>query len=186
MKKILVLLYDKFVGYEIILATTLLKSRYEIITAAPEIGPFTESSGLLINAHLTLDEVNIEDYEAVIIPGGIWHDLLANCRVTELLKLAHQQGKVLGAICAAPIHLAKAGILQDRQYTTSLDEEEGGELFEWENWLDEPVVIDGNIITAKGNAYLEFAFALADLLGLYTETNQEERENDFKYLKNAL
>lgn len=108
-----------------------------------------------IEAELTLDEINIADYDAVVfIGGGGALKYLDNEISHHLIQQAVSQNKVLAAICISPVILAKAGALKNKKATvwsSSLDKspikilkENGAE------YLDENVVVDGKIITANG------------------------------------
>ena len=74
---------------------------------------------------------------------------------------------VIGAICSGPIFLAQAGLLKGKKYTDSLFVEmrESFAFIEENNFLPQSVVEDGNIITAVGNAFNEFAVHVARKLG---------------------
>jgi protease I len=108
-----------------------------------------------VNADLIVQEMNIQDYDAVVfIGGGGALKYLDNEVCYKIIKETVKAGKVLGAICISPVILAKAGVLKNKKATvwsSPLDKgpikilkENGAE------YLDEDVVIDGKIITANG------------------------------------
>ena len=72
-----------------------------------------------IIADTTLDEIKISDYDGVFLPGGSpgYLNFRNNEKVLELLRKANQDKKLIGAICASPSVLAKAGILKERKTT---------------------------------------------------------------------
>lgn len=178
------LLYKDCVAFELTMTTHLLHHDFEIVTVAPEPGPLLEWGGLHFAPQHLLGEVRVEDYEALIIPGGKWELLLQTAEVTTLIQQANEQGKLIGAICAAPIHLAKAGVLKSRRFTTSLTpNEDPTHEFDWENYVEEAVVVDRNVVTAKGFAFIDFAIAVCDQLKLFN--NDEEREQYRKHYKNV-
>lgn len=73
--------------------------------------------------------------------------------------------KYIGAICAAPIVLQKAGILKGRPHT-SYPGKKYTDLFTESDYREEIVVVDGNLITSRGPATtLPFAYGIVDLLG---------------------
>lgn len=180
-QKILVLLYQDCVAFELTVATHLLHNAFEIVTVAPTQGPLPEWGGLILDTHHRISEVNVEEFAALIIPGGKWEALLQTPAVVELIQQAVEHDLVIGAICAAPVHLANAGVLQGRKYTTTLSAKET-DLFAWEDYLEESVVVDGKFVTAKGNAFIDFAVELADLLQLFE--SPEQKESYRKYFKN--
>src|SRR5262249_13491308 len=97
-----------------------------------------------------LDEVDGTAYEAFIIPGGSWNPeaLRTEPQVALLLKNAAAAGKVVAAICHGPWVLSDAGLLKGKRATAwwpiRRDLENAGATF-----IDEPVVVDGNIITSR-------------------------------------
>ena len=136
----------------------------------------TGSHNIVLNADRTWD-ANLRDYDLLFLPGGQsgTNHLAADPRVLGIVREFYTQGKWVAAICAAPLVLAKAGILSDKR-VTSYPDEKNGEIFRDANYQDELVVKDGNIITSRGvGTVLPFAFALVDALGL-----------DSKPLKNAM
>ena len=184
-EKILVLLYNDFVAYEIALATFLLSEEFEYVMVSPEPGPLREWGGFSVNSAKLIGEIDLEteDYKALIIPGGKWQSMLANEEVTTLIQKCSEKGMLLAAICAAPIHLAKAGILCNHRFATSLGPvDDPDQYFPWDNFTKDGVVIDGNVITADGNASVDFAIAICDYFHLFE--NVERREKVRKYYKN--
>jgi putative intracellular protease/amidase len=82
--------------------------------------------------------------------------------------------KLLAAICFGPQYLGRAGILDQHRFTTSCSEETIQSLgvsdpYPRKNYVEARVVRDEHVITAKGSAFVDFAFAVADYLGIYTE-----------------
>ncbi|HSV42452.1 MAG TPA: DJ-1/PfpI family protein, partial [Methanomassiliicoccales archaeon] len=78
------------------------------------------------------------------------------------------------AICGGPTHLAQAGVLKGKRFTTTVFKEHEA-LFDGATYVDENVVVDGNIVTAWPNAYVDFAFQLADMLHIF----KDEAERDW-------
>ncbi|HEY9787671.1 MAG TPA: DJ-1/PfpI family protein [Candidatus Obscuribacterales bacterium] len=115
-----------------------------------------EASGMLgakVSPDLVLSNVRAEDFDAIIIVGGmgspehLWDDRALH----TLLKNMHSQGKVVAAICLSGAVLAKAGILNGKQATVwpmpeSLKALKDGKA----NYLKQPVVQDGRVVTADG------------------------------------
>jgi protein deglycase len=89
-----------------------------------------------------------EPFDAVVLPGGPGHQhLLESNKVIKLVKSAFERGILCAAICAAPLVLAKAGILSGKNATCFPGEEEnlGGAKF-----IEQKTVVDGTIITSRG------------------------------------
>lgn len=96
-----------------------------------------------------LNEINLEDLDALIFPGGFSPDALRIMpKVLELVKKAHEQGKIIAAICHGPQVLISAGLVKGKRVTSYIavrdDLVNAGAIF-----LDEPAVRDGNIITGR-------------------------------------
>jgi protease I len=95
-------------------------------------------------------EASIEDYDALVLPGGVANpDLLRmDADAVAFVREFVESGKPVAAICHAPWTLVEAGVLRGRRLTSwpSLQTDvrnAGGE------WVDEPVVVDGNLITSR-------------------------------------
>ena len=86
--------------------------------------------------------------DAVILPGGPGHkNLLNSTVVSEYVQKAFLAGSLCAAICAAPVVFGKAGILAGKKVTCfpGCEDKLAGGIF-----IDQPVVVDGNIITSRG------------------------------------
>lgn len=98
----------------------------------------------------TADQIKVADYDAVFIPGGAWNpDNLRNDKdVIKFIQEFNKSGKLIAAICHAPVVLASADILKGRKLTgywnIQVDLKNGGG-----NVIEAPVVTDGNIITSR-------------------------------------
>lgn len=109
---------------------------------------------------------SLEGYDLVVLPGG--YDGAATMRDHDGLIAAIQAhaaaGKLIAAICAAPIGLDRAGLLEGRRYTCYPTTR--AEIKAQAEWVDELVVTDGNVITSQGpGTTFPFAYALVDALG---------------------
>lgn len=133
-------------------------------TVGLESGPVTASRGVVIQPDRVIDEVTAGDYDLIALPGGGdgAKRLMADERVTALLKTHAQTGRWTAAICAAPKVLAAAGLLEGRQVTSFpgwLDDETGID------YLEDPVVLDGPVVTSRGpGTAMDFALQLVELL----------------------
>jgi protease I len=107
-----------------------------------------------VPADTTADKVKAEDFDAVIIPGGYAPDKMRlHQSMVELVRKAHDLGKVVAAICHGPQLLISADIVRGRRVTSwpsvAVDLRNAGA-----EWIDAPVVQDGNIITSRKPADL--------------------------------
>ena len=108
-------------------------------------------------AVIGLNQLNVEDFDAIIFIGGSGSEIYFDNPAAHLLaKKAFESGKILAAICAAPAILAKAGVLKEKSATvfSAPDYEEilkkGGA-----NLTRADLEVDGKIITANGPAAAE-------------------------------
>ena len=114
-----------------------------------------------------LNNINPNDYEAIIIAGGEGAiKYLNNDEVKSLLNEFYQRGKLVAAICISPIILAEAGLLKDKKATvwsSGMNKSAVKKLKnKGVNYIDKQVVADGRIITANGpEAAKEFGRRIA-------------------------
>ena len=112
---------------------------------------------------------DIEEYDMIVCPGGLpGAEYLSKCdRLIEAIRnFDKMQNKYIAAICASPaMVLSAAGIEEDR-YITSYPGEDFENMLEKANYVEELVVVDGNLITSRGPATtFLFAYKLVDILG---------------------
>ncbi|MDI9590878.1 MAG: DJ-1/PfpI family protein [Acidobacteriota bacterium] len=114
---------------------------------------------------------SLDAYDMVVLPGGYGgaDAMRADDRLQAALRTMDAEGRLVCAICAAPIALDRAGILAGRRFTcypeTAPKIEDASA-----TWVDEVVVRDGNLITSQGPATAyAFAYALVDALGVDSE-----------------
>lgn len=134
----------------------------------------TGSHGIRAFADRLLGEVRPNDYDMVVLPGGLpGADTLRDNEtvVAWVRDFATTDGKYVAAICAAPQVLAKAGVTKGRRLT-SYPGEKYARLFADADYVDdnrqteECVVVDGNMITSRGpGTTLPFAYKLVETLG---------------------
>lgn len=108
---------------------------------------------------------DVIDYDMVILPGG--YDGATNLRDSEevisILQKMNEQGKYICAMCAAPIVLERANLLEGKNYTAYKGYDQK---INQGHYLEDIVVVDGNIVTSRGPATAyAFAYRLVDLLG---------------------
>jgi len=177
MSKILVFLADKMADFEINLTCHLLaKNNLEIIPIAYEKSVLTALSGLKYIPRFIISEVTgFSDIDGLIIPGGFHCEQREE--LTRLIQKLHSSGKLTAAICAGPQYLARAGLFEKTHYTTTMTVESHKEFFSKAGnfpfpqhmFLDKPVVREGNVITAKGSAFIDFSIEILDYFGVFKE-----------------
>jgi len=140
----------------------------EVTVAGLREGECKGMLGMSYTPDTTVDEVSVDDFDAIVIPGGSGSPahLWDNQKVHQMVRDAYGKGKVVAIICLAPVALANAGLLEGKNATVSSSSNAPEILKEkGANYLDEDVVVDGNIITAKGPAAAgEFAEKIIEKL----------------------
>lgn len=110
---------------------------------------YTSKYGYPVTVDAAADEVKAADFDAIIVPGGYAPDLLRRYEaVLKLVREAHQQGKVIAAICHAGWVLISAGILKGRK-VTCVSAIKDDVINAGATYVDQEVVQDGNIITSR-------------------------------------
>ncbi len=138
----------------------------EVVTASLDDEIVVASRGVRLIADTPLDEVIDDDFDMVVLPGGLpgADHLDSDERIHQLLKRMHQQGKYTAAICAAPKVLANAGMLEDKQATSYPGFIDKMNLPRTQV-LEKPVVTDDKVITSRGpGTAMDFALELIEKL----------------------
>ena len=110
---------------------------------------FVSKLGYPMEADVSADEVSADDFDAVIVPGGFAPDhMRLHPPMVELVRDVFEAGKLTAAICHGGWMLCSAGAVKGRRATGYAPircdvENAGGE------WVDEAVVVDGNLITSR-------------------------------------
>jgi 4-methyl-5(b-hydroxyethyl)-thiazole monophosphate biosynthesis len=152
-------------GFEELEAVTIIdvlrRAGVEVTVAALGASPVTGSHAIRVEADASLDAVQADVFDAVVLPGGPGAKRLRDDeRVKAVVRRLAREGRLVAAVCAAPIALEAAGVLAGKRATVY----PGNQLPSAEQ-VDERVVVDGSIITSRGpGTALEFALALVEKL----------------------
>lgn len=161
MKKVAVLLAEGFETIEALTVVDILR-RAEVCCHTFSLGKIDvcTSHNITVKADKNIDDKDIKDYDCIVLPGGMpgAKNLKEDPRVIQLIKDFNNDGKLICAICAGPIALAEAKIIEGKDVTCYPGfEDELGNC----NYKEELVVSCGNIITGKGPAAtIPFAFEI--------------------------
>lgn len=165
MAKILIPLAE---GFEEIEAVTnidvLRRAGLDVITAGIGSKKIEGDHGIKIETDTEINEIDAADLEAVVLPGGMpgAANLRDSNELRNIIKQLNEENKLCAAVCAAPIVLEAAGILDGKKATSypGFDKDMPSC-----NYQEERVVIDGNLITGRGpGVAMEFAMTIVEYL----------------------
>ena len=135
-----------------------------VVTAGLDDEPVRASRGMVLVPDTTLNEALKQQYDMVVLPGGLpgADHLDADVRIHDLLKEMSATDRYTAAICAAPKVLAGMGLLEGRQATSFPGVLDGYQGLEYRT---DAVVQDGKIITSRGpGTAMDFALTLIEQL----------------------
>lgn len=170
-KKAAIMIYPYFSLQEVscLTAGLTIYYGYELAVFASSKEVMRSEEGFAVIADYTFDEFQADEFDCVILPG-ILNPLpaLFNSKNIEFLRALANKDIVIAAICSAPILLAKAGVLENKRFVCSIFDEviQHYDFIPEQNVQYKPILRDGNIITAHGFAYREFAVEVMHALGI--------------------
>jgi len=139
-----------------------------------------DDPGRTIRPDLTVDEASADDFDALILPGGVRNPdtLRLHGNVIDLIRAFDRQDKPIGAICHGPWLLVEADLLRGRTATSwpsiRTDLRNAGA-----NVVDEAAVTDRNIVTSRNPDDVEaFTNALVDLIEDRPEVTEIDMANE--------
>ena len=173
MRKVAVLLADGFEEVEAFTVVDLLRRSTVYVDTVSITDDYMVrgAHGIGVQTEDTFEEVNFAEFDMVILPGGqpgTTH-LSEHEGVKKIVREFCEDGKYVGAICAAPSVLGNMGLLKGKRaacYPSVEDQLQGAVI------VKAPVVQDGNIITSRGmGTAIDFALKLVEILYDKTEAN---------------
>lgn len=169
--RILIVATDGFEEWELFGPREILQKRgADVVLASLKLDPIQatihDDPGKTIRPDLTIDQADPDDFDALILPGGVRNpdQLRIHGNVIELIRDFAEDGKPVGAICHGPWLLVEADLVRGRTATSwpsiRTDLRNAGA-----NVVDEAAVTDGNIVTSRNPDDVEaFTNALIDLI----------------------
>ncbi len=151
MKKVLLFIENGFEDKELMYPYyRFQEAGYKVAVVGPRAKvAYNGEYGLTMESDFSPKDVNIDDYVAIIIPGGRAPDhMRTNKGMVDLAKEASQKGKVIAAICHGAQLLIEADVLKGKKATcyvsVSTDLKNAGGIY-----LNKSVVVDGNLVTSR-------------------------------------
>jgi protease I len=169
--RVLIVATDGFEEWELFGPRRILQQRgADVVLASLTRDPIQatvhDDPGKTIRPDLTIDDAHADDFDALILPGGVRNpdQLRLHDNVIDVIRAFADQGKPIAAICHGPWLLVEADVLRGRTATSwpsiRTDLRNAGA-----NVVDEAAVTDGNIITSRKPEDVEaFTNALIDLI----------------------
>ena len=154
------LVYDRCCFYEIVILSYFLNySHCDLVFCSPDGKPVRAMEGFSVHVDASLEDLDKAQIRSFIVPGGAVSGI-DTAEVKVLLRNLKQRGALIDGICAGVDVLDHAGILHDVKSTHASDDD----------W-----VCDKQVATARANAYVDFALAVAKKPGLFaSETDLQE------------
>lgn len=165
MPRVAVILADGFEEVEAMaIIDVLRRAEIDTVVAGLHDGRITSSRKVNVIPDTVIDTVKAEDFDMIVLPGGQpgADNMNADTRVKDLIRNFIKKGKLAGAICAAPIVLAAAGVLKGKRATSypTYKDKVGDVIYE-----EKTVVVDGNVLTSRGpGTALYFGLAIVERL----------------------
>jgi protease I len=169
--RVLIVATDGFEEWELFGPRQILQQRgagvvLASLTRDPIQATVHDDPGKTIRPDLTIDDAHADDFDALILPGGVRNpdQLRLHGNVIDVIRAFADQGKPIAAICHGPWLLVEADVLRGRTATSwpsiRTDLRNAGA-----NVVDEAAVTDGNIVTSRNPDDVEaFTNALIDLI----------------------
>ena len=170
-KKLAVVMYQGVADWEVGFPIFCLRPGIEHTFVS--IGPdrIKTALGFDLTVDLTLEGLEIPEFDGIYLPGGVDpeegrfpRDLGKDAMLIRTVQEFWKQRKIVAAICGAPLILGAAGILMGSRFACDITEDTRG-WFQGATRADEPLAVDGTVITASVQAIIPFTVELARLLG---------------------
>jgi len=155
----------------------LVRAGVTVVSAGLNSGPVKCARGTVIVPDMTLDDALKQDYDMMVLPGGLpgADHLMQDKRIQQRLKEMNSRNEFIAAICAAPKVLASAGLLTNKKvtcYPGTLDAFDIEGLQVSENAIEK----DGNVITSRGpGTAMDFTLHLIEVLTSAANRKEVER-----------
>lgn len=183
MKKILFFAYPQYADFEIAHTLFFLKKvgKAQVTTVTVDGKPIESLGGLHVQPQLSIPEVNVMDYDLVLISGGDGvQEVINESSIHVILQEAIKVGVPIASICASATLLGKAGLLKGNKFTcTPGTYEHYKEVFEGAEYTGGRIEVGEGFITAKGTAFPEFTVEVGNLLNIWKDQAKADHAFDF-------
>jgi protease I len=154
-KKAVILTADEFEDMEVLVPLfRLLEAGWQVDVASPNKEQINGEHGYSLNPNLTIDEVDPDKYDLLVIPGGFPSGAPATVRkikkAQDIAKAFFEKNKPVASICHGPWTLVSANLVKGRHLTSFWHDGVPEEIKAAGGiWEDKEVVVDGNLVTSR-------------------------------------
>lgn len=177
--------YDDFCEFEVVHVAAEFSSQ-DLVTVAMENKVYVSEEKQRFLPDKMINELNPNDIDLFIIPGGNPSYLYDNSKLKDFIKSIDENNKIIAGICGGTELMAAYGLLDYKKCTGDSDglksDADYIQFFKNSTILNEDIVVDGNIITSTGQAFIEFAFKLADIMNIYKD--EDAIQKSYNWYKN--
>lgn len=181
---ICVFYYDDFCEFEVVLAFTMLKGK--VFTAALEERVYLSIEKQKLLPDKTIKDLNPDDIDLFIIPGGTPEKLYEETELKEFLYKLNERNKLIAGICGGAEIMAYYGLLDNKEANGDSEgfriTDENRHIYSKVKIADKDVVRDGNCITSVGQAFVEFSVELGKITNAFKD--DEEAKEMYNWFKN--
>lgn len=182
MKNVCIYYFDQFWAYEVGLALNVLKD-LNIFAAALENRVYISEGNQKLLPDKTIAELNPDEIDLFIIPGGNTVHLFENTELKSFLYELNKRGKLIAGICGGTLLMLKYGLLDRKRVASTIKPNSKFiGLFGNSQIVDTDFIMEGNLITAPGEGFMEFGIELGKIMGVYR--SEEEAIEDYAWRKN--
>jgi len=157
---------------------------FDVITAGFSKAPIVTMAGLKLTPHTTISKIEPTNAAILILPGGEMWEKGRHETITKLLQRFHTSKILIGAICAATLQIARAGLTHGIRHTSNAKEYLKSMVpgyADEQSYVNELAVTDANVITASGLGSVEFAREVIRELKLHNEKDRQLWYDMFKH-----
>ncbi|MFT8323575.1 MAG: DJ-1/PfpI family protein [Bacillus sp. (in: firmicutes)] len=183
MKKVLLILFQRYADFEIAHALFLLHKigSAQIISVSIDGEAIKSIGGLVTAVSSALSHIRVVDYDLILIPGGDGiQELLTEKVVSTVLRDAYDSRIPIASMCASAVLLAQAGILEGKRFTCLTHSFNYYRSFFTEGiYTGNDCEVSDLVVTAKGTAFAEFALITCQIIGMNFDDEQLKKWKKF-------
>ena len=150
--------------------------KYEVLTAGHSRATVVTMGGLKVLPDIAIDAIDPRQTEIFILPGGNRWEGGPDLKIDEVLRSLHAENVLIGALCAATLEIARAGLTPGVRHTSNAKSYLKKMVPDYKDehfYVDELAVTDHKIITASGLGSVEFAREVIRELEIYSAADTQ-------------